>query len=73
MDANMKAKAEEIIKKIQSDPELLKSFEEKPAKTIEQVADINIPDFLEPAIEKVIREQMKNPDADVMSIIDKFI
>ncbi len=73
MDANMKAKAQEVIKKIQSDPELMKSFEEKPAKTIEQVAGIDIPNFMEPMIERVIREQMKNPDADPMAIIDKFI
>ena len=74
MDDKMKAKAAEIVKKIQNDPALLKEFESAPAKTIEKAAGIDIPDFLEPKIEKIIREQIKNGgDKDPMEIISKFL
>ena len=72
--ADMKAQAAEIVKKIQGDPALLKEFEASPAKTIEKVANINIPDFLEPKIEEIVREQIKNGgDKDPMEIINKFL
>ena len=71
---DMKEKALEIVKKIQNDPELLKEFEAAPAKTIEKVAGINIPDFLEPKIEAIVKEQIANGgDKDPMEIISKFI
>lgn len=74
MDAKMAEKAQEIITKIQSDPELMKEFEAAPAKTIEKVAGINIPDFLEPKIEQIVREQIKSgADTDPMDIIKKFL
>lgn len=74
MDANMTAKVEEIVKKIQGDPDLLKEFEASPAKTIEKVAGINIPDFLEPKIEKIVQEQIKSgSNTDPMDIIKKFL
>lgn len=71
---DMKAKAAEIVKKIQGDPTLLKEFEQAPAKTIEKVADIDIPDFIEPQIEKIVREQIASGgDKDPMEIINKFL
>ena len=74
MDAATKKKVEEVVKKIQSDPELLKEFESAPAKTIEKVAGIDIPDFLEPTIEKIVKEQIKNGGTeDPMKIIEKFL
>lgn len=74
MDADMTAKVQEIVKKIQGDPDLLKEFESAPAKTIEKVAGINIPDFLEPKIEKIVQEQIKSgSDTDPMDIIKKFL
>ena len=72
--ADMKAQAVEIVKKIQGDPKLLKEFEQAPAKTIEKVANIDIPDILEPTIEKIVKEQIKNGgDKDPMEIINKFL
>ena len=72
--ADMKAQAAEIVKKIQGDPKLLKEFEQAPAKTIEKVANIDIPDILEPTIEKIVKEQIKNGgDKDPMEIINKFL
>ncbi len=74
MDAGMQEKAAEIVKKIQSDPALLKEFEKAPAKTIEKVAGIDIPNFMEPMIEKVVREQIANGGTqDPMDIIKKFL
>lgn len=75
MNDQLQAKAAEVIKKIQTDPELQKEFKNAPAKTIEKLAGINIPDFMEPMIEKVIREQMaKGADADdPMELIKKFL
>ena len=74
MDAGMQQKAAEVVKKIRSDPVLLKEFESAPAKTIEKVAGINIPDFMEPMIEKVVREQIANGGTeDPMEIIKKFL
>ncbi len=74
MDAKTTEKVQEIVTKIQSDPALLKEFEASPAKTIEKVAGINIPDFLEPKIEQIVKEQIKNGgDTDPMDIIKKFL
>jgi len=72
MDANMQDKVTQIVKKIQADPALLKEFQSAPAKTIEKVADINIPDFLEPQIEKVVKEAIEK-GSDPMEIVKKFI
>ncbi len=74
MDAKMAEKVQEIVTKIQNDPQLLKEFEASPAKTIEKVAGINIPDFLEPKIEKIVQEQIKSgSNTDPMEIIKKFL
>ena len=71
---DMKAKAAEVVKKIQSDPVLLKEFQEAPAKTIEKVAGVDIPDFLEPKIESIVKEQIaKGGNQDPMEIINKFL
>lgn len=75
MDEKLEKKAAEVIQKIQNDPELQKEFAAAPAKTIEKLAGINIPDFMEPMIEKVIREQMAKGDkvGDPMELIRKFL
>ena len=64
----------EIVKKIQSDPALLKEFEQQPTKVIEKVSGINIPDLFEPKLEAIIKEQIAtNGDKDPMEIINKFL
>ncbi len=63
-----------IVKKIQSDPELIKEFQEKPVKAIEKAGGIDIPDFLEGKLEEIIREQLKAGEGkDPMEVIDKFL
>lgn len=46
MDLNIdiKAKVDELVKKLQSDPALLKSFQGDPVKTLEKMTGINLPD-----------------------------
>lgn len=41
---DLKAKVEEIVKKLQEDPALLKSFQSDPIKTLENLTGIDLPD-----------------------------
>ena len=41
---DIKAKIEEIVKKIKDDPNFMKSFQENPEKAIESASGIDIPD-----------------------------
>lgn len=41
---DIKAKIDEIVKKLQADPTLLAKFQSDPEKTIEGIAGIDIPD-----------------------------
>lgn len=40
----IKKKAEELVKKIQNDPALLKKFKENPVKVVEDLIGIDLPD-----------------------------
>lgn len=40
----MKEKIDEIIKKVQSDPKLLESFQKNPVKTVEGIIGVDLPD-----------------------------
>lgn len=40
----IKKKAEELVKKIQNDPSLLKKFKENPVKVVEDLIGIDLPD-----------------------------
>ena len=44
LNFDVKAKIDELAKKIQSDPELLKNFQDKPIPTIEKLVGIDLPD-----------------------------
>lgn len=41
---DVKAKVEELVGKIQKDPETLKRFQSDPIKTVESLAGIDLPD-----------------------------
>lgn len=41
---DMKAKIDEIVKKAKNDPEFMKKFTENPAKAVESVIGIDLPD-----------------------------
>lgn len=46
MDLNteIKAKVDELVKKLQDNPALLKSFQSDPVKTLEQMTGMDLPD-----------------------------
>lgn len=44
MSVDVKAKIEELAAKLQKDPNLLKSFQTDPVKTLEELTGINLPD-----------------------------
>lgn len=41
---DIKAKIEEVVKKIKDDPNFMKSFQENPEKALESASGIDIPD-----------------------------
>ena len=41
---DVKEKVEELVMKLQSDPSLLKNFEQDPIKTIEKLVGVDLPD-----------------------------
>ena len=44
MSFDVKAKVDELVKKIQKDPAMLKSFQDDPIKTVEKLTGIDLPD-----------------------------
>ena len=51
---DVKEKVEELVKKLQSDPSLLKNFEQDPIKTIEKLVGVDLPDEkLQPLVSSI--------------------
>lgn len=51
LNIDIKAKIDEIVKKLQADPSLLKSFQDDPVRTLEETTGINLPeDQLQPVV-----------------------
>lgn len=44
MDFDVKSKVEELVKKIQSSPDMTRSFQKDPIKTIESLVGVDLPD-----------------------------
>ena len=44
MDFDIKAKIEELAKAIQSNPDMTRSFQKDPVKTIEKLVGVDLPD-----------------------------
>lgn len=44
MEFDLKNKVEELVKKLQESPELMKGFQADPVKTIEKLAGVDLPD-----------------------------
>ena len=73
-DLLSKEKAAEIVRKIQSDPQLIEEFKTDPVKAIEKAGGIDIPDFLEGTLESIIREQIANGQGkDPMDIVNQYM
>lgn len=41
---DIKAKIDEVVKKVQSDPSVAKDFEKEPVKTVEGIIGVDLPD-----------------------------
>jgi len=41
---DIKAKIEELVKKVQNDPKLMEQFKKDPVKTVESVVGVDLPD-----------------------------
>ena len=41
---DIKAKVDEVVKKVQSDPSVAKNFEKEPVKTVEGIIGVDLPD-----------------------------
>lgn len=51
LSIDIKAKAEELVRKLQADPALLKNFQSDPVKTLESMTGVDLPDEkLQPVI-----------------------
>ncbi len=44
---DVKAKVEEIVTKVKSDPKMMEAFKNDPVKTVEKLAGVDIPDNIE--------------------------
>ena len=44
MSFDVKAKIDELVSKLQKDPAMLKSFQEDPIKTVENLTGVDLPD-----------------------------
>ena len=54
MGFDIKAKIEEIVKKVQSDPKMLEKFNSQPTKTVEGLIGADLPeDTIDPIVEGV--------------------
>lgn len=65
---DIKAKIEEIIKKLQSDKTLLASFQSEPIKTVEKLLDIDLPDEMIEKVDEGVKTKIKVDD--VKGILD---
>ena len=50
MAIDVKAKIDEIVKKVKGDPKLMADFKKDPVKTVEGLAGVDIPDDIEDKI-----------------------
>ena len=41
---DIKGKVDEVVKKVQSDPDVAKNFEKEPVKTVEVIIGVDLPD-----------------------------
>ena len=70
---DIKEKIDEIVKKIQNDPEMLKNFKEEPVKTIEKLVGVDLPeDKLQPIISGVSAKLALSGIGDKLSGLKKL-
>ena len=70
---DIKEKIEDIVKKIKKDPDIKKSFEKDPVKTIEKLLDVDLPDgVVEKIIDGVKAKMTKDNISDMADKIKKI-
>ena len=62
---DIKAKIDEIVKKVKNDPTLMASFQKDPVKTVEKVAGVDIPDGVEDQLVKGGNAALENKPPDI--------
>lgn len=66
----IKEKIEEIVKKVQSDPEFMKRFQENPVKVAEEITGMDLPDDqINSIIDGVKAKLSLDNGADILSKI----
>lgn len=70
---DIKEKIDEIVRKIQENPETLGSFKEEPVKTIEKLVGVDLPeDKIQPIISGVSAKLALSDVGDKLSGLKKF-
>lgn len=70
---DIKEKIDEIVKQIQNNPEMLKSFKEEPVKTIEKLVGVDLPeDKIQPILSGVSAKLALSDVGDKLSGFKKL-
>ncbi len=70
---DIKAKVEEIVKKIMADKDILEKFKKEPVSVVEELVGIDLPnDQLEPVVEAVKAKITADKIGDVLGGIGKL-
>ncbi|MCR5251661.1 MAG: hypothetical protein K6E50_13745 [Lachnospiraceae bacterium] len=71
---DIKAKIDEIVKKVKADPKLMKDFSEDPVKTVEKLAGVDIPDDIEGQIVNGVKAALAGGKlGDVVEAVKKLL
>ena len=64
---DIKAKINEIVEKLKSDPSLMDKFQKEPVKTVEDLAGVDLPDDqLQPVVDGIVA-RLKDRDVALRS------
>ena len=72
--SDIKSIVEQIVKKLQSNPDLLKKFKDDPVKTIEGISGIDIPDGVEDEVAKGVKAALaKDTASGIVDAVKKML
>ena len=70
---DVKAKIDEIVKKVKADPKLMEDFSKDPVKTVEKLAGVDIPDNIEDQIVNGVKAALAGGKlGDVVETVKKL-
>ena len=71
---DIKAKIEEIVNKVKSDPEFLKKFQSDPVKAVESVLGVDLPDdMIKNVVDGVKAKVTLDKAGGVLDAVKKFL